>query len=273
MTKKAISLFFYVTIFFYLLVSIYLSMKTTRNDVAIEIADSGLNAGTLTVAVIGDLHLSENPSSLSDFHSLLTLVKRARPDLVVFVGDYIENPRYINDITTHRENVIDLMDLIDPLPNAIVLGNYESWSDPEKWYESFSLTGLNVMENETNLIETPKGLVCIRGFGDDYTGRYRYIDFPKRCKDLPKISITHDPAAAFYKDVRGLVIAGHTHCGQVRLPLFGPLWIPSNAPSKGHCGLYVGEGRTVFVTSGVGTSILPLRFGTQSQWDLLRIQY
>jgi predicted MPP superfamily phosphohydrolase len=59
----------------------------------------------------------------------------------------------------------------------------------------------------------------------------------------------------------------------VSLPLFGPLWVPSKAPSKGHCGLYVDNDRAVFVTSGVGTSILPLRYGAQSQWDLLKIQY
>ena len=75
------------------------------------------------------------------------------------------------------------------------------------------------------------------------------------------------------KEVKGLVIAGHTHCGQVSIPFIGPLWVPSSAPSEGHCGLYIDSERTLFVTSGVGTSILPLRYGAQSQWDLINIQY
>ena len=273
MTKKKMLLISCGIICFYFSGSIYLSLQTKRNDVSISFANSGIAPTTLTVAVIGDPHLSENLDSLLAFRSLIAQVKSANPDLVVFVGDYIKNPRDIVDITTHRQNVIDVIKLIDPIPNAIVLGNYESWSNPEEWYKSFSYAGLNVMENETELIETSKGLVCIRGFGDDYTGRYRYTDFPETCNDIPKISITHDPAAAFYADVKGLVIAGHTHCGQVSLPLFGPLWVPSKAPSKGHCGLYADNERTVFVTSGVGTSILPLRYGAQSQWDLLKIQY
>ena len=248
-------------------------MQTKRNDVSILFADSRINSITLTVAVIGDLHLSENPVSLSDFRFLISKVKTAKPDLIVFVGDYIKNPRDITNIKTHRENVVDIIKLVDPIPNAIVLGNYESWSDPEKWSDTFARVGLNVMENEISLIETSKGLVCVRGFGDDYTGRYRYIDFPEICADLPRLSITHDPAAAFYKEVNGLVIAGHTHCGQISMPLIGPLWVPSKAPSKGHCGLYVEKERTVFVTSGVGTSIFPLRYGAQSQWDLINIQY
>jgi len=273
MTKKIAVLIFCGVICSYFLVSIYLSLQTKRNNVSILFADPYINSATLTVAVIGDLHLSENPDSLSEFSALIAQVKDSNPDLILFVGDYIKDPRDIVDITTHRQNVIDAIKLIDPIPNAIVLGNYESWSNPEEWYKSFSHAGLNVMENETELIETSKGLVCIRGFGDNYTGRYRYTDFPETCNDIPKISITHDPAAAFYADVKGLVIAGHTHCGQVSLPFFGPIWVPSNAPSKGHCGLYIGKERTVFVTSGVGTSILPIRYGAQSEWDLIYIQY
>ena len=273
MTKKIAVLIFCGVICSYFLVSIYLSLQTKRNNVSILFADPYINSATLTVAVIGDLHLSENPDSLSEFSALIAQVKDSNPDLILFVGDYIKDPRDILDITTHRQNVIDVIKLIDPIPNAIALGNYESWSNPEEWYKSFAHAGLNVMENETDLIETSQGLVCIRGFGDDYTGRYRYIDFPSMCENLPRLSITHDPAAAFYEDVSGLVIAGHTHCGQISFPFIGALWVPSTAPSKGHCGLYEEDRRTVFVTSGVGTSILPLRYGAQSQWDLINIRY
>lgn len=266
-------LIFFSVIFSYFLISIHLYLQTSRNDVSILLTGSGTNSATLRVAVIGDLHLSENPVSLSDFRSLISEVKTFNPDLIVFVGDYIENPRDIDNIKAHRENVVDIIKLVDPIPNAIVLGNYESWTDPEEWSDTFTRVDLNVLENEISLIETSKGLVCVRGFGDDYTGRYRYIDFPSICKNLPRLSITHDPAAAFYKDVSGLVIAGHTHCGQISFPIVGPLWVPSAAPSKGHCGLYEEDKRTVFVTSGVGTSILPLRYGAQSQWDLINIRY
>ena len=64
--------------------------------------------------------------------------------------------------------------------------------------------------------------------------------------------------------------AGHKHYGQASLPFIGPLWAPADATSFEHCGLDEGSNVTVFVTSGVGTSILPLRFGAQLQWDMLR---
>ena len=108
--------------------------------------------------------------------------------------------------------------------------------------------------------------------GDFYTNRFMYIPFPEKCKEMVKITLTHDPAGAFHKDVTGLVISGHTHCGQIRFPLIGSLWVPTEAPSKAHCGLYKDSQRTVFTTSGIGTALLPLRIGTQAQWDFLTIE-
>ena len=67
----------------------------------------------------------------------------------------------------------------------------------------------------------------------------------------------------------GLFISGHTHCGQISFPFIGPLWVPTEAPKEAHCGLYQDNMRTVFTTSGVGTTIFPVRFGAQSNWDLL----
>ena len=54
------------------------------------------------------------------------------------------------------------------------------------------------------------------------------------------------------------------------LPFIGPLWAPADATSFEHCGLDEESNVTVFVTSGMETSILPLRFGAQLQWDMLR---
>ncbi|MFT5008052.1 MAG: hypothetical protein ACI9PX_000455 [Reinekea sp.] len=81
------------------------------------------------------------------------------------------------------------------------------------------------MENETRLITTINGSVCIRGLGDKFTNRYKYVDYPAACQGLPQLTITHDPAGAFDKHVTGLVLAGHTHCGQVSLPFIGSLWV------------------------------------------------
>jgi len=244
------------------------NLQTQRNDVSISIQDPDVTPASLSIAVIGDTHLPEGPEPLAAFRELLLQVKAAKPDLVVFVGDYISDPSS-NNLDDHRRKIIDSMKLVDPIPRAVVLGNYESWSNADNWLAEFKRLGVDVMENEVTVLETAKGSVCVRGLGDKFTNRFRYVDYPDKCKSMPKVTITHDPAGAFDRRVKGLVLAGHTHCGQVSLPFLGPLWVPTDAPKNAHCGLYRDEYRTLFVTSGVGTAILPLRHGAQSQWDLI----
>ena len=272
----------------YLFFSVSQNLLTERNDVSITISDpevlgnskssSLTKSVSLLIAVVGDVHLPEGPERLIAFKALLLEVKAAEPDLIVFVGDYTANPREVANMPQHRENIINAFKLVDPIPRAIVLGNYESWSDeatlfPKRtsWLAEFARLGVDALENETRIIATDNGSICVRGFGDKYTNRFEYIDYPEKCRNLPKVSIMHDPAGAFEVGVKGFVIAGHTHCGQVSFPFIGPLWVPSDAPSSAHCGLYEDSERTVFVTSGVGTSILPLRYGAQSQWDMIQL--
>jgi uncharacterized protein len=257
----------------YLYVSISKNLKTERNTVTITLYDASVSSSSLSVAVIGDVHLPEGSKHLDGFEKLVLEIKSTQPDLVVFVGDYTSDPKAMDDMSSHRKNIINIMKLTDPLPRAVVLGNYESWSDAEEWIKEFNNLGVDIMENKTSIFKTVKGDVCIRGLGDKYTNRYNYVDYPEECENIPKFTITHDPAGAFDTRVKGLVVAGHTHCGQISLPYFGPLWVPSDAPSNAHCGLYEDNQRTVFVTSGVGTTILPLRFRAQSQWDELNISW
>jgi len=272
--KKILFWIFILTILgTYLYVSISQNLKTERNTVTISLSDSSVSSSSLSVAVIGDVHLPEGSEHLDRFEKLVLEIKSTQPDLVVFVGDYTFDPKATDDMSSHRKNIINIMKLTDPLPRAVVLGNYESWSDAKEWIREFKKLGVDIMENETSMFRTVKGDVCIRGLGDKYTDRYSYVDYPEECENIPKFTITHDPAGAFNAHVKGLVVAGHTHCGQISIPFIGPLWVPSDAPSDAHCGLYEDDQRTVFVTSGVGTTILPLRFGAQSQWDELNISW
>lgn len=255
----------------HLWVSINNSLSTEQNDISIFLEDAALTQ-TVRIAVLGDLHINENYNSLTKLSRLIKTVKSSDPDLVLFLGDYTSNPRYIDDIAAHRKNIIRVLTSISHYPSIFVMGNYESWSDPDKWRKEFSNSNLDLLENETQIIKTKSGIICIRGFGDSFTNRFTYIDYPVECQSLPKVTITHDPAAAFHSEMKGLVIAAHTHCGQVSLPLVGAIWIPSDTPRKATCGLYEDENVTLFVTSGVGTSVLPIRYGTQSQWDLINLQ-
>jgi len=269
MWKKLLALLFILAVG--VVLRVWLDLQTERNDVSFSVQNPSSEPFQLKIAVVGDVHLQDTPIAFDDFHTILQEIRAAKPDLVLFVGDYTENPGRVRNMVQHRLSIIRALKTVDWAPRAIVLGNYESWSNAPEWLREFNRLGVRVMENQVDVIRTPKGPICVRGFGDKYTGRFRYIDFPLQCQDLPGLSIMHDPAGAFDHRFRGLAIAGHTHCGQGRIPFMDPIWVPSTVPPEARCGLYRDEHRTLFVTSGIGTSLLPVRFFAPSQWDLLNI--
>ena len=95
---------------------------------------------------------------MAAFRELLLEVKAAKPDLVVLVGDYIQNPDE-QQLSVHREDIIKAMKLVDPVPRAVVLGNYETLSNADDWLSEFARLGVRAMENEVTVVETFKGLL------------------------------------------------------------------------------------------------------------------
>ena len=67
------------------------------------------------------------------------------------------------------------------------------------------------------------------------------------------------------------MLAGHTHCGQLRIPGLGPFWVPSTAPRAATCGAYQEGNLALWVSAGLGTSLAPLRFWAPAQWDVVTI--
>ncbi len=244
------------------------------NKKDIVIKEKGLNTGlSLRIALIGDIHMPDAEDDYDRLAALLDDINQEKPDIIIFAGDYTDSPKKIANMADHRSRIVELLTKDNPSKTIFVLGNYESWSNPEAWTEEFKLRNSILLENQVHKFQVKDQFICIRGFGDYYTGKYAYVEFPDSCYNQVKFSVTHDPAGAFDERVKGLVLAAHTHCGQVRLPFYGALWIPTSAPEEATCGLYKDNQRTVFTTSGAGTSLFPVRIGTQSNWDLLEVQF
>ena len=256
----------------YFAISILKNLKTEMNSVQINFSDPDVTPVSIKIAVIGDIHLGEG-EDITKFLKLLDEVKSNNPDLVLLVGDYITDLRKIKDVDSHRRNIIKTFKSLDPIPRAIVLGNHDNYTDRKKWFVEFKDLKVDLLENETRIMNVAGTVICVRGLGDYYSHRFKFVGYPEECKNLPKLTITHDPQGAFENGIEGLVFAGHTHCGQVSFPIIGPLKVPTKAPRDAICGLYKDSKRTLFVTSGVGTSILPIRYGTQSNWDLIDLKF
>ena len=91
-------------------------------------------------------------------------------------------------------------------------------------------------------------------------------------RDRPAIVLTHDPARfAEVPDGPFLTLAGHTHGGQVKLPVVGALLNASRAPLRWSHGLVAESGRHMIVTAGLGTSGLPLRIGVPPEYAVIDV--
>lgn len=238
--------------------SLYLLTETVPNKI-------------IKIALLADLHVQRSPAAIANLSELWSEVIEKTPDIILLAGDYINDGSSNEDIVIIGPAIANVFRHSDDIPVVAVLGNHDHWSGAESWIQYLSEAGVIVLENDTVMVDAIG--TCIRGFGDAFTDHFEYVDFPSTCDDMLQISLMHDPAGAFNPKVKGLVLAGHTHCGQISIPFVGPIYVPSQAPTEALCGLYQDEQRQVYVSSGVGTSIIPLRFNAQAAWDLITIHY
>ena len=198
---------------------------------------------------------------LTDFHTygagtveleMLRLVAAEEPDLIIITGDLISS----SDAYEGCRQV--LRGLHAPLGVWVVHGNHEIWAPVEDECKYYKSEGSTILVNES--AEVDKG-IWIAGFDDEYAGlpdlEGTLANIPK---DAFKIGLFHSPV--FFDQVAGrcdVALSGHTHGGQVRLPFLNPFWLP---PSCGRyvAGWYEQKGSRMYVSRGIGTSILPVRF-------------
>ena len=226
---------------------------------------------SIRVALFADFHFS-TPSDLEVLSTLKRQMIAENPDLVLFAGDYIGSHDLYDDVS--RETVVKSLEaLAFPKPAFAVLGNHDNWDSNEAWSDAFEGSSITLIENQVERISLNGQAICIRGLGDIYSGYWKGLEIPAKCEQRA-ITLTHDPAGLLTPNatVETLSFAGHTHCGQVAFPLIGAPIVPTRAPRDMHCGQFDREGKGV-VSGGLGSSIIPLRFGplTAPGWELIDI--
>ena len=225
----------------------------------------------LKVAVLSDLHVG---SAFIDERKVRTIVERTnqlQPDLIVILGDYITG----NGRTRHRVEpevfAPILKDLHAPLGVYSVLGNHDWWYNGEKVRRALEANGIKVLENQVASIDVRGTQLWLAGLADLWT-RPQYIDetIAQVPQGAPLIALTHNPDIFPQVPSRvNLLLAGHTHGGQVRLPLIGSVVESSKYGERYEAGHVVENGHDLFVTTGIGTSIQPVRFGVPPEIVLL----
>lgn len=204
---------------------------------------------------------------------LLKRVDKEDPDIIVLTGDMID--RKTQDFTPMFHLARSLADRAD---TYFVSGNHE-WENPRgpAFMAGLADCGVIPLANEAVCLPFSKKTLRLVGLDDPSTGRddlARALGQDKAEHDFLLLA-AHAPdlgllAASPEAD---LIICGHTHGGQVRLPGLGALVAPGQGffPSYDKGPFKLEEGALVYVDSGLGTSLFPLRFLNRAQMTLIHL--
>jgi hypothetical protein len=212
------------------------------------------------IVLISDIHVVGPDMPPSRLERIVGQINALRPDLVLIAGDFISEKQLSTRAYSYAEIAAPLSRLSATHGVFAVLGNHDHWSNAPEAQVALTNAGVRVLTNEA----ARAGPLAIGGLDDDHTGRAdfgRTLAAMQMAGGVP-ILLSHspDPFPGLPEDVP-LMVAGHTHCGQIRLPVVGPLATASRHGKRYACGRIDERGRTLIVTAGLGTSVLPMRIG------------
>ena len=222
------------------------------------------------IALISDIHVAGPDMPPSRLERIVEQVNRLSPDAVFIAGDLVSEKRTATHIYSAKEIVLPLAGLRVPDGVTVVPGNHDHWFGWQKLSEELRKHGLRVLVNGAAQI----GPLAVGGIDDAYTRKDDMSEVLRQMRGLDgaRILLSHSPDVApqMPADI-GLLLAGHTHCGQIRLPLIGAPAYMSRYGDRFACGRIVEGGKTIITSAGLGTSILPIRFGTRPEIWLIEL--
>lgn len=246
------------------LVCLAIAWRDTMADPMVrrtQVVMPGLPAGSppLRLVLLADLHVADPGMPPSRLAAIVAQVNALEPDLVLFAGDFISDRRLATRHYPFREALAPLAAIEARLGAVAVLGNHDHWRNALAARTELTRIGIPVLNNQA----ITRGALRIGGLDDEFT---RHDDMqamlaalgPRSGRELV-IGHSPDSFAKLPRDIP-LMLAGHTHCGQGRLPLLGAPISNSRFGARYLCGRIDERGHTLIVTAGLGVSVLPFRF-------------
>ncbi|MDE1466440.1 metallophosphoesterase [Aurantiacibacter sp. D1-12] len=261
------------------LIALFLGWKAwsdTMGDPSVLRTEARLNgypagAEPVTAALISDVHVAGPDMPPERLARIVEQINALEPDIVLIAGDLVSEKRTASHIYTPQEVVAPLADLTAPLGVVVVPGNHDHWFNWEGLRSELQSHGIVTLQDEAVQI----GPLAIGGVDDAYTRRDDLSLVLQRMEGLQggRLILTHSPdiTPQVPADI-SLILAGHTHCGQISLPFIGAPAYMSAYGDRFACGEIVEGGQTVIVGAGLGTSLLPIRFGTRGEIWLVELQ-
>ena len=238
----------------------------------IQVSEWPQELSGIRIAVISDLHVG---ARFIDDDKLRLIVRRTnelQPSLIVILGDYMTGRA---GTTNPPETfAVILKELKAPLGVYSVLGNHDWWFDGSRVRRALKANGMRVLEDEFTELRFQSGSFWLVGLADLWTRPQRVEQTIAQIpQGRPIIAITHNPDIFPQVPTRvPLLLAGHTHGGQVRFPLIGTVVQASDYGERYVRGHVFEQNHHLFVTTGIGTSIMPVRFAVPPEIVLLTIE-
>jgi len=246
----------------------------------------------LTIAHLTDLHRSRAVSS-EYLSECIATANALAPDLMVFTGDYLTSGIHLYHHHPHIARLIQFLFKETSPPAQMVhecaqcmsqsrakfgvfasLGNHDNWYNGDAVAKVIESIGIPVLRNDSLTVRINGEPLTIVGLGDlwtdgvDVARAFRNVDTPF------SLVLMHNPDSFedWWQPGSHLILAGHTHGGQVDIPFYGPPYVPSQYGQKYAHGLFVRGDTQMYVNRGLGVIAPPIRFNCPPEIALLRLQ-
>ena len=252
-----------------------LLLATSRPVVrSVKLALAGWPTGAppLRIALLSDIHTAAPTDTPARLAAIVAQVNGLRPDLILLAGDFLGTGQIVTRHYSVEQSIAPLSGLHAPMGVLAVPGNHDRFDHLLGRVDAaLARAGIPLLINRV----VRRGPLAILGLDDYGTG---HRDIPGMLSQWHRqggvaVAVTHDPFMLNFlpKGDVGVRLAGHTHCGQISPPFYGPLKAGTDAGMRYVCGVVRDFGRATIVTAGVGTSILPMRLGASPDLWLVEL--
>ena len=221
------------------------------------------------ITQLTDIHHSRI-LGIDQVRHVVDLAHQTRPDMFVLTGDYT---------TTYRRFIEPCAEALGQLnaPDGVwaVLGNHDHYTDPELTTRALQRRQITVLENANTTLQRGPDSLQLSGI-DDWS--WNFTDWTSAFSGLkpstPTILLSHQPSVLDLEQTQNvaLILSGHTHGGQVRLPGLGAPMRFATREMKYDRGLFQRGEAQLYVSSGTGVIGLPVRFGVRPEIAVLRLK-